>query len=115
MIKIKKRDQARENLANQQKYMVAIIENKEVFLHEAEWVLNNKKLIPEGKLVAHKDGDTNNNNVKNLELVDENKKYGDLYKDKVFHEGNVDLQFIEKYFNDIYRTIYPSVIIEEIE
>lgn len=92
-----------EDEANTMKYMVATIEGKKVFLHEAEWVLHNKKPIPSGKLVYHKDGNTLNNEITNLDLVDENKEYGDLHEknNKIFHEDSLDMEFITKHFSDI--------------
>lgn len=94
-----------EKDANTMKYMVANIENKLVFLHEAEWVLNTKKPIPSGKLVYHKDGNTLNNEYSNLDLVDENSEYGDLHENKIFHEDSIDKPFIQKHFPDIYKLL----------
>ena len=68
-------DSQKEVEANTMQYMIATIEGKDIFLQEAEWVLNNKKPIPTGKLIAHKNGDTTNNSVDNLEVVDENEQY----------------------------------------
>ena len=103
-------DSQKEIQANTMKYMVATIEGKDIFLQEAEWVLNNKKPIPTGKLVAHKDGDTLNNSVDNLAVVDENEEYGDLHQrsNKVFHEENYkdNEQYIEKHFPDIYNVLF---------
>lgn len=98
--------------ANMMKYQVATIEGKVIFLQEAEWVLNSKKPIPEGKLVAHKDGNTLNNQFDNLYLVDENTKYGDFHQEsnKVFHENNLEKnkEFIERQFVDIYKILFKK-------
>lgn len=72
-----------------------------VFLHEAEWVLNNKQLIPEGMLVCHKDGNTHNNNIYNLYLVPENGTYGDLHYDRIFHQNDHNVDLIREHFPDI--------------
>jgi len=97
------------NERNVMKYMVGKFEKLDgteidIFLHEAEWVLNNG-LIPKGKLVSHKDGNPMNNELNNLELVDENEEFGDLHDDKIFHEDSVDKQFIKDNFPDIYEKI----------
>jgi len=101
------------NEANLMKYMVATIEGKDIFLQEAEWVRHTGKPIPTGKLVAHKDGNTMNNEFTNLILVDENKEYGDLHQksNKVFHEENVVKyeDFIKKHFPDIYDAYVDRV------
>lgn len=102
---IDKKTISAEKEANTMKYMVATIDNKLVFLHEAEWVLNSKKPIPAGKLVYHKDGNTLNNEYSNLDLVDENSEYGDLHNNKIFHEDSIDKKFIEKNFSDIYEIL----------
>ena len=78
----------------------------DVFLHEAVWVLESKKLIPEGKLVAHRDGNTYNNGVDNLYLVDENKDHGDLHTNRTFHENCFDKGFIKEHFEDIYSILF---------
>ena len=99
-----------ELLANLMNYQVATIEGKDIFLQEAEWVLNSKNPIPEGKLVSHKDGNALNNNFNNLELVDENTNYGDLHQEsnKVFHKQNIEnnKEFIKKHFQDIYDVLF---------
>ena len=82
--------------------------NIDVFLHEAVWVLHNKKLIPNDKLVAHLDGNTYNNSVENLYLVDENKEYGDLHTNKIFHENSYNKEFVEEHFKDVYLAIQKS-------
>lgn len=106
-------DEKRDMEGNIMKYQVANIEGKLVFLQEAVWALYNKEFIPTGKLVAHKDGNTLNNEPSNLELVDENKKYKDLHldKNKIFHVENMDQnkEFIKKHFNDIYQVLYEGV------
>lgn len=76
-----------------------------VFLHEAEWVINTKKLIPKNMLIAHKNGDIHNNNFNNLYLVKENNEFGDLHKDRIFHEDTVDVDLIKEHFDDIYRDV----------
>jgi hypothetical protein len=93
------------------KYMVGKFEDPDtkkpvrVFLHEAVWVLENKCLIPEGKLVAHEDGNPLNNEVSNLHLVDENKEYGDLHESKIFHENENNMEIIKGHFPDIYQKL----------
>jgi hypothetical protein len=103
-------DSLKETEANTLKYMIANIEGKNIFLHEAVWVLNSQKPIPSGKLVSHKDGDTMNNNFDNLELVDENVEYGDLHQrsNKIFHDDYYmnHKEFIKKHFDDIYMVIF---------
>lgn len=89
-----------------QNYSCGTFDNKTVFLHEAVWVLDNKKLIPSGKLVAHRDGNTLNNNASNLYLVDENKEYGDLHDNKTFHQDGLDKELIVKHFPDIAEIIF---------
>ena len=89
-----------------QNYSCGVFDNKTVFLHEAVWVLENKKLIPSGKLVAHRDGNTLNNSASNLYLVDENKKYGDLHDNKTFHQDVQDRELIVKHFPDIAEIIF---------
>lgn len=99
-----------ETDANTMQYMIATIEGKDIFLHEAEWVLNNKTFIPTGKLVSHKDGCTMNNVIENLELVEENKDYGDLHQgsNKIFHEENYKKydEYIKKHFPDIHNVLF---------
>lgn len=101
-------DEERHRIANSDLFMVGTFEDREVFLHEAIWVKANKKLIPLGKLVNHKDGNPMNNDPDNLELVDENKEYGDLHetRNKVFHETLEDKEFIRRNFDDIYEVLY---------
>jgi hypothetical protein len=77
-----------------------------VFLHEANWVLNNKKLIPEGMLVAHKDLNPINNQIENLYLVSENKEFGDLHHNKVFHENSFNKGLIYEHFPDIAKVLH---------
>lgn len=91
-------------------YMVGTFESNDgtfhdVFLHEAEWCLGNKKPIPKGMLVAHKDGNTQNNNILNLYLVPENKEHGDLHMDKVFHEDSLNVNLIKIHFSDIAQAL----------
>ena len=90
-------------------YMVGMFESDgvlhTVFLHEAEWCLGNKKPIPKGMLVAHKDGNTKNNNIQNLYLVPENKDHGDLHTDLVFHEGSLNVKLITEHFKDIAQAL----------
>jgi hypothetical protein len=74
----------------------------EVFLHEAEWVLKNG-LIPKNKLISHIDGNTMNNQLYNLELVDENSEFGDLHVIKPFHKDTADIVFIKNEFPDIWE------------
>jgi len=99
------------NSGNLMKYMVGKFEDpitKEpvrVFLHEAVWVLEHGTLIPEGKLVAHEDGDPFNNDASNLQLVDENKEYGDLHESKIFHENENNMEIIKGHFPDIYQKL----------
>lgn len=96
--------------ANKNNYMVATFDSIDVFFHEAMWVINNKRPIPDYKLVFHIDGNPLNNNAYNLELVDENKEYGDLHLDenKIFHESNIDKyeELIKLHFPDIYNVIF---------
>ena len=106
--------------ANAQKYKVATIEGKNIFLQEAEWVLHYKKPIPKGKLVCHKDGNPLNNNIENLDLVEENDEHGDFHleSNKVFHEQNLEdnKDFIKFHFDDIYNVLFENKIeIEEID
>ncbi len=99
-----------ETQENTMKYMIASIDGKEIFLHEAVWTLNSAKPIPEGKLVAHKDGNTMNNDYDNLYLVEENDSHGDLHKDsnKIFHQGNYKdhEEYIRKNFSDISSVLF---------
>lgn len=101
-------DSERHRIANSDLFMVGMFEDKQVFLHEAIWVKANKQLIPLDKLVNHKDGNPLNNDPDNLELVDENKEYGDLHetRNRVFHETLVDKEFIRRNFDDIYEVLY---------
>lgn len=96
--------------ANSMQYMIATIEGKDIFLHEAEWVLNNKTFIPTGKLVYHIDGNSMNNVIENLGLVEENKDCGDLHQcsNKVFHEENYKKyeEYIKKHFPDIHNVLF---------
>ena len=107
-------DSQQELQANTMQYMVATIEGKDIFLQEAEWVLNNEKPIPTGKLVYHKNGDTTDNVANNLLLVDENEHYGDLHQrsNKVFHEENYkkNEKYIERNFTDIYKVLFQKVL-----
>lgn len=96
---------------NKINYMVAEIDNKIVFYHEAVWA-SNHGLIPKNKLVYHKDGNTSNNNIENLDLVDENKEHGDLHVHKIFHEDNYDKKFVKKHFSDVYKTIEQNKVEE---
>jgi hypothetical protein len=102
--------------ANRMKYMIATIDGKTVFLHEAEWVLGNKKPIPKGMLVFHSDGNTVNNAIPNLDLVDENSSYGDLHRDtnKVFHSQNIERnkEYIRVHFQDIYKMFVENSVFE---
>ncbi len=95
--------------SNVMNYMVGTFESDGVihyvFLHEAEWCLGNKKPIPEGMLVAHIDGNTTNNNLKNLYLVPENKDHGDLHTDRVFHEKTLHKKLIKEHFEDIAQAL----------
>jgi hypothetical protein len=77
--------------------MVADIAGKRIFYHELVWFIHNGK-IPSGKLVNHKDFDTSNNSIENLELVEENDERGDLHLDtnKIFHENTFDHDFIRE-------------------
>jgi hypothetical protein len=86
-------------------YMVGTFDGIDIFLHEAEWVLNNKRWIPDSKLVAHKDHLPINNTIDNLYLVDENKEYGDLHDDRVFHESSNNVNLIYKHFPDIAKAL----------
>ena len=88
-------------------YMVGDFDGKTVFLHECEWVRHNGP-IPKDKLVFHKDGDTRNCSINNLELVDENKDHGDLHSYRPFHEESIDKSFIGKHFPDILKKIILS-------
>lgn len=103
-----------EIINNTLDYVIAEIEGKFVFFHEAVWALYHKRPIPDGKLVFHKDGNTYNNNIENLDLVDENKEYGDLHsaKNKIFHESMVkdeqNKEFLKEHFNDVYQVLYDE-------
>lgn len=79
-----------------------------IFLHEAEWVVHNGA-IPDNYMVYHKDGNTSNNCITNLDLVEENKLYGDLSPCKVFHLSNYKSykKLIEENFTDIYFKLFP--------
>lgn len=76
-------------------------ESVQVFLHEVIWVLEHKQLIPDGKLVAHQDGNALNNEIDNLHLVDENSEHGDLHDVKLFHVSNFDPEFTKAHFPDV--------------
>lgn len=97
------------NSGNLMKYMTGKFEDPQtgkpiqVFLHEAIWVLDKGTLIPDGKLVAHIDGNPLNNEISNLHLVDENKEYGDLHDNKVFHENENNIELIKGHFPDVYQ------------
>jgi len=99
-----------ETEANTMKYMIASIDGKDIFLHEAIWVLNSSKPIPSGMLVAHKDGDTMNNEYDNLYLVSENNNHGDLHIDsnKIFHQEKYkeNRDYIRKHFSDIASILF---------
>lgn len=108
-----KTDEDRHRIANSDLYMVASIDDRDVFYHEAIWTKFNKRLIPSGKLVYHKDGNPINNDPDNLDLVDENKDYGDLHQEnnKIFHEQNIDQNknFIRIHFQDIYEVLFGTI------
>jgi len=101
------------NSGNLMKYMVGKFEDPttgnpvRVFLHEAVWVLENKTLIPEGKLIAHRDGNPLNNEVSNLYVVDENSEHGDLHDNKVFHEDENNIELVKGHFPDVYKALNP--------
>ena len=101
--------ESKQNIMN---YMVMNEDNKTIFLHELNWVINNEKPIPNEKLVFHKDGNTLNNHFSNLDLVDENKDFGDLHEDKnkIFHEKNYQKNenFIKKHFPEIYKILFKN-------
>lgn len=91
---------------NEMNYCIANIEGKTVFLQEVVWTYCNG-LIPDNCLVNHKDGNTQNNNSDNLELVEENTEYGDLHKmqDRIFHKSTYNENFVKKHFHDVYEKI----------
>jgi len=95
-----------EQQHNKMCYSVAEIEGKLIFLHEAVWCFYNG-LIPVGFLIFHKDGNVNNNNIENLELVKENDEHGDLHlkENKIFHSDTYDEEFVKKHFEDIYERL----------
>lgn len=103
-------NEEKENLSNMDLFMVADIEGLSIFCHEAVWTKFNKRPIPRGKLVYHKDGNPMNNDITNLDLIDENSQYGDLHMEvnKIFHEQNYqqNKEFIKKYFDDIYEVLF---------
>ena len=76
-----------------------------VFLHELHWVISNRKLIPKGMLVAHRNGIAIDNDPNNLYLVPENKEFGDLHKEKILHEDNVNWGLIKEHFPDVYNIL----------
>lgn len=104
-----KTDEDRQRIANSDLYMVATIDDKDIFYHEAIWVKVNEKPIPTGMLVYHLDGNPMNNDSDNLGIVRENIEHGDLHKEsnKIFHEHNIqnNKQFIKDNFRDIYDVI----------
>lgn len=93
-------------MENKIDYMVADIDGKCIFLQEYVWALHNG-LIPDDKLISHIDGDALNNDINNLQLVDENKKDGDLHEkdNKVFHVSTYNPIYVEKHFNDVFQKL----------
>ena len=98
--------------ANTMNYMIASMDDKEIFLHEAVWVLNSRKPIPDGYMICHKDGNTMNNDFDNLGLVEENRDYGDLHKssNRIFQESSYreNSEFIKKHFDDVYDVLFKK-------
>ena len=103
---LQKKQDLYENTDNLMHFLIADIDNKEIFYHEAIWVMENG-LIPKDKLVAHIDGNPGNNKLYNLKLVDENLNFGDLHKkeNKVFHEEFYNKEFVQTHFLDIFNSI----------
>lgn len=103
-------DEERHRIANSDLFMVADIDNRTIFYHEAIWVKANGRPIPTGYLVYHLDGNPMNNDADNLDLIEENKTYGDLHENsnKVFHEENYknSEQFIRTNFEDIWEVLF---------
>lgn len=82
-------------------YMIAEISGKTVFYHELVYFLHKGK-IPSGKMVNHKDFDTSNNSIDNLELVDESEELDlHLVSNRIFHEKTFDGEFIRINFHHI--------------
>ena len=102
-------DSEKEELHNTDRFMVADMDGKCIYQHEAIWVLFNRKPIPTGFLVYHQDGNPMNNDPDNLDIVD---SLDDLHLDnnKVFHQHNfvANREFILKHFDDIYAVLFPS-------
>lgn len=90
-------------------YMMATIDDIDVYLHEAVWVLNSGKPIPSNKLVLHKDGNTMNNSYDNLELIDEFDTTPST-RHKLFHENNYKdyKYYIESNFRDIFEKLFQG-------
>jgi hypothetical protein len=111
-----KTEKMKELSANLMKYHIANIDNKVIFLQEAEWVLHNKSPIPTGKLVAHKDGNPLNCAIENLYLVDEGNDFH-AESNKVFHEHNLTLykDFIKEHFYDIYEVLFEDSSLYELD
>lgn len=105
MIRTAKTEEEKQVLANSDMFMVAEIEGKTIFAHEAVWAKTNKRLIPSDMLVFHKDGDPMNNDPDNLDIV---KSTNDLHisPNRVFHENTADKEFIKKHFDDVHDAIY---------
>ena len=106
-------DEEKQNIANSDLFMVADIAGLTIFCHEAVWTKFNRKPIPTGKLVFHKDGDPMNNDSSNLDITDENTDAGDLHeeKNKIFHEHNYikNKEFIRVNFDDIYEVLFGEL------
>jgi len=105
MIRTAKTEEEKQVLANSDMFMVAEIEGKTVFMHEAVWAKENRSLIPSNKLVFHKDGDPMNNDPENLDIVDST---NDLHisPNRVFHENTANREFIKEHFDDVYDAIW---------
>lgn len=103
-------EEERQKIANSDLFMVAEIDGKTIFYHEAVWAKFNGKPIPTGYLVYHRDGDPMNNEPDNLDLIEENRDYGDLHEktNRVFHEENfmTNREFIRDNFEDVYEVLF---------
>lgn len=86
--------------------MVATIEGIDIYLHEAIWVLHTRAPIPANKLILHKNGDTMNNLIENLELIDDE----DDTRPKVFHQDQYInyKEYIRVNFTDIFEILFEQ-------
>lgn len=99
-----------KNESETKPYQIATIDGIDVYLHEAIYVLTNKKPIPTNHIVMHLDGNTLNNHQNNLVVAPMQKRDFDLRKTKhmIFHKNQYrkNKLFIKKHFNDVYNVLF---------